>query len=111
MTELESSTAKQQTFEVVWPKSPQGIAMHRLAPRLDKLEGMTVGFVWDYLFRGDELLPLIERELTTRFPGLEMIGYDTFGNSHGGDEAEFIDRLPGVLADRKVDAVISGMGC
>ena len=99
------------TYEVVWPKSPQGVQPGRLADRLADLDGKTIAFVWDYLFRGDELFPILERELTKRFDGLEVIGYDTFGNSHGGDEDTFIANLPTVLELHDVDAVISGMGC
>ncbi len=99
------------TYEVVWPKSPVGVAGRSPAPRLECLDGARVAFLWDYLFRGDELFPLIEQELTGRFPGLEVVGYDVFGNSHGGDEAEFISRLPQALADNRIDAVISGVGC
>ncbi|MGI9603375.1 MAG: hypothetical protein ACR2QE_15940 [Acidimicrobiales bacterium] len=99
------------TYDVVWPKSPQGIGPRRTADRLDTLDGARIAFVWDYVFRGDELFPILERELVAAFPGLEVVGYDTFGNSHGGDEGEFIDGLPAALASRHIDAVVSGMGC
>lgn len=99
------------TYEVVWPKSSSGVQQARLADRLESLDGTRVGFVWDYLFRGDEIFPILERELTAQFPGLEVVGYDAFGNSHGGDESDFIDGLPEGLASRHIDAVVSGMGC
>ena len=99
------------TYDVVWPKSPSGVAAHRLADRLDTLHGKRIAFLWDYVFRGDEIFPLIERELTDRFPGLEAVGYEEFGNSHGGDEAKFKANLPAALADQRIDGVISGMGC
>jgi len=98
-------------YEVVWPKSARGVETQRLAPRLDKLAGARIAFVWDYVFRGDELFPILARELTAAHPDLEIIDYETFGNSHGGDEADFIAALPQRLADNRVDAVISGMGC
>lgn len=88
-----------------------GVLAGKLAARLDTLDGKTIAFIWDHVFRGDELFPLLEDELVTRFPTLQVIGYDVFGNSHGGDEAKFIDRLPDSLATRAVDAVVSGMGC
>ena len=99
------------TYEVVWPKSTQGIQAKRITDRLDTLDGKRVAFLWDYLFRGDELFPILERELTERFQDIEIVGYDVFGNSHGGDEADFIDGLAGALASRHIDAVVSGMGC
>jgi hypothetical protein len=99
------------TYEVVWPRSALGVQSHRLAPRLDTLEGRRVGFVWDYLFRGDELFPVLERELTSRYPGLSVVGYDTFGNVHGPDEAAVVAALGERLAAHRVDAVVVGMGC
>jgi hypothetical protein len=98
-------------YAVVWPKSPSGVQKAQRAPRLASLEGARIAFVWDYLFRGDELFPILERELTSQFPDIEVVGYDEFGNSHGGDEADFIAGLPTALATRHIDAVVSGMGC
>lgn len=98
-------------YDVVWPKSPRGVSQRPLAPRLDDLDGARVAFLWDYLFRGDEIFPALRDELTERFPGIEIIGYEEFGNTHGGDEAEVIAGLPDGLAARHIDAVVSGMGC
>jgi len=71
----------------------------------------TVAFLWDWLFRGDELFPILERELTKTFPGVRILSYDEFGNTHGTDEVEAISALPDKLRTRGVDAVVSGMGC
>lgn len=98
-------------YDVVWPRSGLGIDTAKLAPRLATLNGARIGFVWDYLFRGDELFPVLAQQLTERFNDVTIVDYDVFGNSHGGDEAEFIARLPVQLASERVDAVISGMGC
>jgi hypothetical protein len=98
-------------YDVVWPKSPQGVQAHKLVDRLDTLEGKRIGFLWDYLFRGNELFPVLEKELVKRFPSIEIVGYTEFGNTHGGDEAEVIAGLPAALASRHIDAVVSGMGC
>ena len=99
------------SYDVVWPGAPSGIEQRELAPRLDTLTGKRIGFLWDYLFRGDELFPILERELAARYEGVTFVGYVTFGNTHGGDEAAVIDRLPDSLRSRAVDAVVSGMGC
>ena len=99
------------TFDVVWPRSPSGVERRRQAPRLDDLNGRRVAFLWDYLFRGDELFPLLEKELSARYPDLEVVGYETFGNLHGSNEKERVGRLPDDLRNRGVDAVVSGMGC
>ena len=99
------------TFDVVWPRSPQGIQTRAHAAPLDSLSGKRVAFLWDYLFRGDELFPVLAEELARQFPTIEVLGYDVFGNLHGADETERIRRLPDDLRNRGVDAVVSGMGC
>ena len=99
------------TYDVVWPASALGIQQRRSAPRLDSLDGKRVAFLWDYLFRGDELFPVLEKELVNRFRGIEILNYDEWGNLHGADEKERVGRLPDDLRSRGVDAVVSGMGC
>ena len=99
------------TYDVVWPLSPKGVETHELAPRLASLDGATVGFLWDYLFRGDEIFPVLADALRARYPGLTIVDWDVFGNTHGPDEAEIIAGLPERLAANRVDAVVSAMGC
>jgi hypothetical protein len=101
----------ESVYDVVWPRSPRGIQRHQLTDRLDTLDGRRVAFLWDYLFRGDELFPVLETELTARFPSVEILQYHVFGNTHGSDELEMIGRLPEQLRARRVDAVVSGMAC
>jgi hypothetical protein len=101
----------EHTYDVVWPRSPRGVQRHRRAPRLDSLDGKRVAFLWDYLFRGDELFPLLESELTARFDCVEVLGFEVFGNLHGADEKARVSRLPDDLRTLEVDAVVSGMGC
>ena len=98
-------------FDVVWPSSPQGVQSHDLAERLDTLDGARVAFLWDYLFRGDELFPLLAKELSERYPSIDIVDYDVFSNTHGSDEKDMIAALPEGLARRHVDAVVSGVGC
>jgi hypothetical protein len=62
------------------------------------------------MFRGEELFPVLERELTARFPGVELVGYDAFGNVHGPEESQVVGRIPSVIAARGVDAVVAGIG-
>lgn len=99
------------TYDVVWPRSPRGVQRRRRAARLDTLDGKRVAFLWDYLFRGDELFPVLAEQLTDRFEGVEIVGYEEFGNLHGADEKARVGRLPDDLRTRGVDAVVSGMGC
>ena len=44
-------------------------------------------------------------------PNVRFITHDTFGSTHGSDEARILAELPANLKSLQVDAVISGMGC
>ncbi len=73
--------------------------------------GKTVAELWDFVFRGEEIFPLIESELSARFADVKFLSPDHFGNTHGSDEREVLEALPDKLRELGVDAVISGMGC
>ena len=64
--------------------------------------------MWEYLFRGDELFPVLAEELQAR--GAEVVGYEAFGNVHGPDEAQLVGEIPSVIAARGIDAVVCGVG-
>ncbi len=102
---------EEHQYEVVWPRSPLGIDQRRNAERLDSLVGKRIAFLWDYVFRGDELFPVLKDALTERFDAIEIVSFEEFGNLHGSDEKERVGRLPDDLRSRGVDAVVSGMGC
>ena len=104
-------TDMDSTIDVVWPKSPLGTQSRRPAPRLDSLRGKRIAFAWDYLFRGDELFPVLAKELQERFEGVEIVNYDVFGNLHGPNEHELVNGLPAALAMHRIDGVVSGNGC
>ena len=72
------SVTQEPTYAVVWPRSPRGVQQRRRADRLDTLAGKRIAFLWDYLFRGDELFPVLARELTARFERVEIVGYEEF---------------------------------
>jgi hypothetical protein len=96
---------------VLWPRGRRTVTARPVAPRLDTLAGKTIGQLWDDLFRGDEIFPILEEELTRRFPGVRFVRYDTFGSTHGRDEQRVLADLPDMLSRHEVDAVISGMAC
>lgn len=96
---------------VVWPRSAKTITSRPLAARLPSLEGKTIAFLWDYLFRGDEIWDLLKTELTSRFTGIRLVDWDQFGSTHGEDEHRVLAELPDKLKSLGVDAVVSGMGC
>jgi hypothetical protein len=105
------ATVKEGIYEVVWPRGERTVRTTSLSKRLDTLEGKTVGQLWDYVFRGDEVFHMIENELSAKFPGIRFMSYDNFGNTHDRDEARVLAELPAKLKECGCDAVISGVGC
>jgi len=96
---------------VVWPRAPRTAKLTRLAERHDSLRGKTIAQLWDYIFRGDEIFPILEAELARRFPDTRFVSYKVFGSTHGAGEREVLAKLPAMLKEHSTDAVISGMGC
>jgi hypothetical protein len=98
-------------YEVYWPRSPRRSTIKALAPRHASLAGKKIAFLWDFLFRGDQVFTVLERELKARFPGVSFVNWNEFGNTHGTDERKVVAALPQRCKELGVDAVISGMGC
>ena len=105
MSELDTS------LQVVWPRGRQVKTGARLARRLDSLEGKVVAELWDWVFKGDKMYAVWERELAKRYPGIKFISWREFGEIHGANEHTVLAKLPEKLKDFGVDAVICGVGC
>ena len=106
---MSSTKSAPEQHSVFWPRSTRQVHLKPLAQRPATLNGKTVAQLWDYLFYGDRIFELLERELQTRFPDVKFVSWREFGNTHSGDEREVLATLPGRLKELKVDAVISGM--
>jgi len=98
-------------YEAFWPRAERQRQGRTLARRPSTLEGKTIGFVWDYMFLGDQIFAALEEGLKARFPGIRFIHWSEFGNTHGPDERKVVAALPERLRALGVDAVISGMAC
>jgi hypothetical protein len=96
---------------VVWPRGRRMVEALDLARRRPTLEGQTVAMLWDYVFRGDEIFPIVQEELSRRFAGMRFVPYSEFGATFGGDEHRTVAEIAAKLARHGVDAVVSGMGC
>jgi len=106
-----SASGGREMYRVVWPRGARTVEATDVAPRLTTLAGKTIGQLWDDLFRGDEIFPMLEEKLQRRFPGVRFVRYDTFGSTHGRHEQRVLAELPEMLRRHEVDAVISGMAC
>jgi hypothetical protein len=98
-------------YEAYWPRTPRQTRISPLAPRLKSLEGKTIAFLWDEIFRGDEIFAILEETLSKRYSNMRFIGWREFGSIHGGKEREVLASLPQRLKELQVDGVICGMAC
>jgi hypothetical protein len=82
----------------------------RPAPALADLAGARVAFVWDLLFDGDIVFDAIAAELDKTYGSMEFVGFEEFGDIHGGEEHRVLAELPDRLRRHTVDAVVAGVG-
>lgn len=107
---METRADMEPTYEALWPLGKPAYEERSPSARVADLNGKVIGELWDYLFRGEEIFPILREQLKTRFPGIRFVTYDTFGNVHGPQQRELVARVPGLLEQHRVDAVISAIG-
>ena len=97
-------------FEVLWPLSRKAIKTTAAAPRLPDLNGKTICELWDVIFRGETIYPLVREYIKARLPGAKFVGHSEFGNFHGAREHQVTAALPEKLRRHRADAAIVGIG-
>ena len=103
--------ADTEEFAVLWPGGAGAVPSAPPARRPNSLEGKRIALLWDYMFRGEEIFPVLQEALRAEYPGVEFVGYESFGSTFGGDEHAVLEALPEKLKSLRVDAAISGIGC
>ena len=97
-------------YEAVWPLGKSHWDKRDLNPGLSDLNGKTIAEVWDRVFRGEEIFPAIREAIRKKYPGVRFVEYDELGDTHGVNQKQVLAELPNHLREKKVDAVISGVG-
>jgi hypothetical protein len=97
-------------YEVLWPLSRRAVRDTKSAARLPDLNDKTVCELWDVIFRGETIYPLVREYIKARFPRVKFVGYEEFGNFHGAREHQVTATIPDKLRAHKADAVIVGIG-
>ena len=103
-------TGTSEQYEVVWPLARTDADDIGFSGRIPSLDGKRIGFIWDHVFRGDEMFTMLERELRTLHPTASFVPHGVFGNVHGQDEATVLAALPDLLRAERIDAVVVGIG-
>jgi len=98
------------TYDVVWPLAPVSATPLAMSSKFSDRGAKRIAFLWDYVFRGETLFPILQEGLARQFPGSEFVSYDEFGNIHGHNEREVVAALPDKLRGLKLDAVVVGIG-
>jgi hypothetical protein len=112
---MSSVAAEGGVYEVVSPLGESAVEMMPMAPRLDTLEGKTIGQLWNGGFRGDESFPIIEKMLRERYPTVKFIPYtefplSTIASFHPEKKDKTLAALRAELREKGCDAVITGNG-
>ena len=104
------SARSEPVYEVVWPLGKSAYDTRAPNERISDLSGKTVAELWDYLFRGEDIFPIVRAQLAARFPGIKFVKYDVFGNVHGPQQRQLVADVPKLLEQHGCDAVISAIG-
>ena len=105
-----TASPNEPRYDVLWPLSRKAVKRSAAAPRVPDLNGKTVCELWDVIFRGETIYPLVREYIKARFPGVKFVNYTEFGNFHGAREHEVSATIPDKLRAYKADAAIVGIG-
>jgi len=105
-----SSDSGAPRFDVIWPLSRKAVKTVAAAARVPDLNGKTVCELWDVLFRGETIYPQVREYIKARFPKVDFVGHEEFGNFHSPDERRVHGALPAKLREHGCDAAIVGIG-
>lgn len=100
------------SYDVVWPLGRRVVEEVPVKELTENLDGKTIGFIWDYLFRGPEMFEAIREGLASSYRDMTFVDYEEFGNIHGSDPEQRVnlERMPEVLRSHRVDAVVAAVG-
>lgn len=98
------------SYEVVWPLGKSHGDTRALNERIVDVRGKTICEIWDHVFRGEQIFPIIREAMKKMYPGIRFVEYDQFGDTHGPHQKEVLAALPRLLKQHGCDAVISGVG-
>ena len=98
-----------EQYEVLWPRGRRAITINPLARRSGSLENQTIGELWDGLFRGNEIFPMLREGLSRQYPGVKFVPWTDFprDGDHGFPDWNV---HPGLLSEKGCDMVIVGTG-
>jgi hypothetical protein len=104
------SDIQEPIYEVLWPISKRAVKKTNAANRLGNLNGKVIVELWDVIFRGEVIYPLVREYVKKRFPQVIFVPYTEIGNFHGARERQVTATIADKLRHFKADAAIVGIG-
>jgi hypothetical protein len=107
----QSLQAAEPSYSVVSPLGEVNIEMIKMAPRLDTLSNKTVCMISNNSFKVDVTMPVIEKALKEKYPGIRIIPPEQMPYTElpGARPANW-DAMPGEIAKKGCNAIVSGNG-
>jgi len=105
-----ASNSSEPHYDVLSPLSRKAVKTAAAAARIPDLNGKTICELWDVIFRGETIYPMVREYIRKRFPDVRFVTYEEFGNFHGAREAQVSAGIPDKLRTHGADAVIVGIG-
>jgi hypothetical protein len=109
-----AAPAADAVYKMVSPLGESTAKPVAMAPRLQTLDGKTVGMVWNHAFKADVTHAAIAEELKKRYPGIKIVTYTELPDA---PEAELVgtpqtasEALQAALKAKGCEAVITGNG-
>jgi hypothetical protein len=101
-----------ERFGALWPVEPTAPPSTAEVPTMGDLDGRTVAFLWDHLFKGPEMFDLVAASLRSEYPAISFVGHEVFGNIHatGAEEGRVLADIPDKLRQWGVDAAVLAVG-
>ena len=103
-----------EKFDVSSPLGDETITRKSVAPRIDTLDGKTIGEVWNGVYKGDSTFPVLREVLKRKYPGVKVIPYTEFPAGYGGEtlgeQRESARKIAAMALERGCDAIITGNG-
>ena len=105
-----NQAGREPNYDVLWPLGRRAVKDTAAAQRLPDLNDKTVCELWDEIFRGETIYPLVREYIKARFPRVKFVGHEAVGNFHGVHEHQITATIPEKLRTHGADAVIVGIG-
>ncbi len=109
---VSGSDAQPPRYDVMWPLSRKAVKRAAAASRIADLNGRTVCELWDGMFRGEVIFPMLRQQLKAMYPNVKIVEYQNIGtiDVDGPRERAVLEELPDRMHALKCDAVIVGIG-